>query len=170
MNSHNFSSWFCMDIDRRKLMLVTLGTFLALAKPLKLKSNMKSFTLELPVIAPVLMHAPSTGLSKVAGCRWKSRPTWLVSAGYSAWHFFMDDVFQLKSLYWPFTLITQPSTSKLSDNPASTACDIISCNGQGQLCHLTCAEWRSFNHTRMSTIQSRTPKILFHYAPTFPFI
>ena len=34
-----------------------------------------------------------SGLSKVSGCRWKSPPTWLVSAGYSAWHFFMDDVF-----------------------------------------------------------------------------
>ena len=34
-----------------------------------------------------------SGLSKVSGCRWKSSPTWLVSAGYSAWHFFTDDVF-----------------------------------------------------------------------------
>ena len=33
------------------------------------------------------------GLSKVASCRWKSPPTWLVSAGNSAWHFFMDGVF-----------------------------------------------------------------------------
>ena len=41
----------------------------------------------------------------------------------------------------------------------STACDIISFNGQGQLCPLTCAEWRDLlNHTRMSTIQSRTPE------------
>ena len=42
---------------------------------------------------------------------------------------------------------------------ASTSCDIISFNGQGQLCPLTCAEWRDpSNHTRMSTIQSRTPE------------
>ena len=34
-----------------------------------------------------------TGLSKVAGCRQKSPPTWLESAGYSAWHFFMDGIF-----------------------------------------------------------------------------
>ena len=34
-----------------------------------------------------------SGLSKVTGCRRKSPPTWLVSAGYSAWHFFMDVVF-----------------------------------------------------------------------------
>ena len=35
----------------------------------------------------------------------------------------------------------------------------ISFNGQGQLCLLTCAEWRDLsNHTRMSTIQSRTLK------------
>ena len=36
-------------------------------------------------------------------------------------------------------------------------CDVISFNGQGQLCSLTCADWRDLsNHTRMSTIQSRT--------------
>ena len=34
-----------------------------------------------------------TGLSKVVGCRQKSPPTWLVSAGYSTWHFSMDSVF-----------------------------------------------------------------------------
>lgn len=35
--------------------------------------------------------------------------------------------------------------------------DVISFNGQGQLCPLTCAEWRVLsNHTRMSTIQSKT--------------
>ena len=39
----------------------------------------------------------------------------------------------------------------------STPCDVISFNRQGQLCPLTCAEWRDLsNHTRMSTIQSRT--------------
>ena len=41
----------------------------------------------------------------------------------------------------------------------STACIDISVNGQGQLCPLTCAEWRDLsNHTTMSTIQSRAPK------------
>ena len=41
----------------------------------------------------------------------------------------------------------------------STLCDVISFNGQGQLRLLTCAEWRDLsNHTRMSRIQSRTPK------------
>ena len=34
-----------------------------------------------------------TGLSKVAGCRRKSPPTWLVLAGYSAWHFFTNSIF-----------------------------------------------------------------------------
>ena len=44
-------------------------------------------------------------------------PTWLVSACYSAWHFFMDGVFLNEiSLDLPLTLTTQPSTSKLSDN------------------------------------------------------
>ena len=38
----------------------------------------------------------------------------------------------------------------------STLCDVISFNGQGQLCPLTCAEWRDLSHhARMSTIQSR---------------
>ena len=46
-----------------------------------------------------------SGLSKVAGCQRKSPPTWLVSAGFSAWHFFMDDVFEIKypwtgGLFW----------------------------------------------------------------------
>ena len=41
----------------------------------------------------------------------------------------------------------------------STLCDVISFNGQGQLSSLTCAEWRDLsNHTRMSTIQSKTPE------------
>ena len=41
----------------------------------------------------------------------------------------------------------------------STPCDIISFNGQGQLCPLTCAEWRDLSkQTRMSTIQARTPE------------
>ena len=41
----------------------------------------------------------------------------------------------------------------------STACDLTSFNGQGQLYMLTCAEWRDLsNHTRISTIQSRTPE------------
>ena len=41
----------------------------------------------------------------------------------------------------------------------STLCDVISFNGQGQLCSLTCADWSDLsNHTRMSTIQSRTPE------------
>ena len=41
----------------------------------------------------------------------------------------------------------------------STTCDVVRFNGQGQLCTLTCAEWRDLsNHTKMSTIQSRTPE------------
>ena len=35
----------------------------------------------------------TSGLSKVASYRRKSPPTWLKSASYSAWHFFMDGVF-----------------------------------------------------------------------------
>ena len=41
----------------------------------------------------------------------------------------------------------------------STACNIISFNGQGQLCQLSWAEWRDLsNHGRISTIQPRTPE------------
>ena len=41
----------------------------------------------------------------------------------------------------------------------STLGDVISFDSQGQLCLLTCAEWRDLStHTRMSTIQSRTPE------------
>ena len=59
------------------------------------------------------------GLSKEAGCWRKSPPTWLVLAGYSDWHFLKDGVFLNKiSLDWSLTLTTQPSTSKLFDNPA----------------------------------------------------
>ena len=36
---------------------------------------------------------PCAGLTKVAGCRWKSLSAWLVSASYSAWHFFTDGIF-----------------------------------------------------------------------------
>ena len=44
------------------------------------------------VYSPVFNeHCP--GLSKVAGCQQKLPPIWLVSAGYSAWHFFSDGFF-----------------------------------------------------------------------------
>ena len=59
-------------------------------------------------------------ITKVVKSSWlpaKIVPTWLVSAGYSAWHFSTDGVFLNKiSLDWPLTLTTQSSTSKLSDN------------------------------------------------------
>ena len=44
------------------------------------------------MIKNFLVHRRA-GLSKVAGCRQISPPTRLVSAGYSAWHFFMDGIF-----------------------------------------------------------------------------
>ena len=46
-------------------------------------------------------------------------PTWLVSAGYSAWHFFAGGIFKINipGLAAYFNLTTQVSTSKLSDNP-----------------------------------------------------
>ena len=46
-------------------------------------------------------------------------PTWLVSAGYSAWHFFTGGIFKINipALAAYFNLTTQASTSKLSDNP-----------------------------------------------------
>ena len=51
-------------------------------------------------------HIP--GLSKVASCLWKSPPTWLVSAGYSVWHFFTDSVFWIK-YPWTGRLLSQLS-------------------------------------------------------------
>ena len=38
------------------------------------------------------------GLSKVASCQQKSPPTWLVLAGYPAWHFFTDGIFFKKKI------------------------------------------------------------------------
>ena len=107
------------------------------------------FAPELPVTTPVRSHVPSTGLSKVAKIT-----ACLVTGQLFCLAFLYGWRFLTKiSLDWLFILTTQPSTSKLSDNPPSTACDVISVNIQGQLCHLTCAEWRSkFNHTRMCTI------------------
>ena len=68
-------------------------------KPKSKISNPKN-----PLITPVtwnLEYPPwGPGLSKVAGCRNKSPPTWLVSAGYSAWHFFTDDAFLNKNIPW----------------------------------------------------------------------
>ena len=68
---------------------------------------------------PASWYCLFAGLSKVASCRRKSPPTWLVSAGYSAWHFFTNGIFlNTISLDWPLTLKTQPSTSNLSDSRA----------------------------------------------------
>ena len=53
-------------------------------------------------------HSWCPGLSKVAGGWQKSQPTWLVSAGYSAWHFFTDSIF-LKKYPWTGHLLWQPS-------------------------------------------------------------
>ena len=76
------------------------------------------------------------GLSKVPCCRQKSPPTWLLSAGYSAWHFFMEWRFLNKiSLDWPLTLTTQPSTSQLSDNPgASSVWNFHACSSDVHSC------------------------------------
>ena len=40
-----------------------------------------------------------------------------------------------------FSFLTHSPLNPLTQVP-STACDVISCNGQGQLCQLTCAGWR----------------------------
>ena len=60
-------------------------------------------------------------------------------------------------LFNPFA--REPPVTPVRIHVLSTLCDVIGFNGQGQLCPLTCAEWRDlWNHTRMSTIQSRTPE------------
>ena len=61
----------------------------------------------------------SAGVSKVAGCWWKSLLTWLILVDYSAWHFFTYGVFVKTSLDWPLTLTTELSTSNLLDNHVS---------------------------------------------------
>ena len=58
------------------------------------------------------IQTPCSGLSKVSGCQRKSPPTWLVSAGYSSWHFFTDGVFQMKypwtgRLLWQLSCLLQ---------------------------------------------------------------
>ena len=59
----------------------------------------------------------------------------------------------------PFAPTCKLPVTACVDPRSSTTCDIISFIGQGQLCLLTCAECRDLsNHTRMSTIQSRTPE------------
>ena len=62
------------------------------------------------------LHA---GLLKIASCRRKSPPTCMVSIGWLLclavlyrWRF-LNKI----SMDWPLTLTTQPSTSKLSNNP-----------------------------------------------------
>ena len=56
-----------------------------------------------------------------------------------------------------FTL--EPPPPPLRTYLTSAACDIISFNGQGQLCKLTCAGWRDLsNHKTLSMIQSRRPE------------
>ena len=55
------------------------------------------------MIKNFLVHRRA-GLSKVAGCRQISPPTQLVSADYSAWHFFMDGIV-LKKYPWTGRLL-----------------------------------------------------------------
>ena len=55
--------------------------------------------------------------------------------------------------------VPEPPVTAPRIHVLSTPCDVISFNDQGRLCPLTCAEWRDLSsHTRMSTIQSRTPE------------
>ena len=79
---------------------------------------------------------------------------------------FSTDFFMLSASHLQCAWIDSPLTHSPLNRPKppvrihvpSTACDLISFNGQGQLCPLTCAEWRDLsNHTRMRTIQSRKP-------------
>ena len=62
------------------------------------------------------------GLSKVEYCWRKSPPTWLLTAGYSAWPFFFYGWCFLNKIFldWLLILTTQLTTSKLSDNPDVT--------------------------------------------------
>ena len=77
------------------------------------------------------------------------------------WLFQFVEQFLTKALnckyFNPFA--PEPPVTARADPSPFYLCDVISFNGQRQLCPLTCAEWRNLsNHTRMSTIQSRTPE------------
>ena len=67
------------------------------------------------------------GLSKVASCWQKFPPTNLVSIGWLLCLAFLYGWCFLNkiSLDWRLTLTTQPSTSKLSDNPAHHFQDLL---------------------------------------------
>ena len=89
---------------------------------------------------------------------------------------FSTDLFMLSASHLQCAWIDSPLTHSPLNRPKPpvrihvpfTACDVISFNGQGQLCPLTCAEWRDLsNHTRMRTIQSRKPDKLEVKFPDF---
>ena len=50
-------------------------------------------SIKLKDLSTLVQTLDSARLSKVAGCRRKLLPTWLVMASYSAWHFFTNGVF-----------------------------------------------------------------------------
>ena len=64
----------------------------------------------------------------------------------------------ISSLFHRCLKLIKPFTRAARNHPCGyMSCDVISFNGQGQLCLLTCAEGRGLsNRTRMSSIYSRT--------------
>ena len=69
-----------------------------------------------PFLTLVITDHIISGLSKVAGCQQKPLSTWLVSAGYSAWHFFMDGV----KYSWTGRLLWQLDQPSISKNFLTT--------------------------------------------------
>ena len=101
---------------------------------------------------------------------WKAAtsPSWLISVEVNWWQGMDDDLLFFKC----FSLSLTHSCRSMQIHVPSTGCDIMSFNSQGQFCLLTCAGWRdTSNHTRMSTIQSRTPqkKATNHVTLTWKF-
>ena len=64
----------------------------------------------------------------------------------------------LHTFFIPFTPGT-PCEAPVRTHVSCTLCDVISFNGQGQFCQLTCAGGKDLsNHTKLTTIQSKKPE------------
>ena len=61
-------------------------------------------SIKLKDLSTVVQTLDSAGLSRVASCRWKLPLTWLVTASYSAWHFFTDGI-PFQGMGWGFDIL-----------------------------------------------------------------
>ena len=61
-------------------------------------------SIKLKDLSTVVQTLDSAGLSRVASCWWKLPLTWLVTASYSAWHFFTDGI-PFQGMGWGFDIL-----------------------------------------------------------------